>query len=182
MFAELLLGKKGALGPDRTTIAEWVSEVYQIKLRKLVVMARQAGVLHVQIDPGKRGAKYHFPIKISFCLESRKMPVKFVLADANITRTTGEDQANAVEMALNNAGTPLAIAVTLGGDNTSSITGSCSGAAVLFSKRSGGTTFDGCIAHKDDLWNKEVGNRCESVFGVRIMSIAHVLAKRLQDH
>ena len=53
---------------------------------------------------------------------------------------------------------------------------------MLFSECSGGTTFDGCIAHKDDLWNKEVGNGCESVFGVRIMSITHVLAKFLRDH
>ena len=86
-----------------------------------MVMARQAGVLHIQIDTGKRGAEYHFPIKISFWLKSCKMPVKFVLTDANITRTTGENQANAIKMALNDAGIPLAMAVTLGGDNTNSI-------------------------------------------------------------
>ena len=145
-------------------------------------MTQQAGVLHIQIDAGKCGVKYHFPIKISFWLESCKILVKFVLTDANITRTTGENQANAIKMALNNAGILLTIVVTLGGDNTNSITGRDSGAAVLFSECSGGTTFDGCIAHKDDLWNKEVGNGCESVFGMRTMSITHVLAKFLRDH
>ena len=62
IFAELFLGQPGVKAPDRLTIANWSAEIYHIQREKVVAMAKEAGVIHVQFDAGKRRGETHFPV------------------------------------------------------------------------------------------------------------------------
>ena len=137
-FAKLFLGQLDMDGPDRLTIARWSLEVYYIRLAKVVRIAVEAGIIHIQIDTGRRRSEYHFPVRVLFWHNLLKQPVKFVLEDMDISRTTGKAQSGAIERALNNHNIPLKIVVTLGADNTASITSPSVGAAARFNWKTGG--------------------------------------------
>ena len=117
------------------------------------MMAKEAGVIHVQFDAGKWRGETHFPVQVSFWSDPLKKPVKFVIEDVKLRKTTGVLQSDGIEEALKSNNIPPEMVATLGADNTASITAPGRGAAALFNQKMsyGGADFAGCIIHKHDF-------------------------------